>query len=284
MVFNYRTEKTCEQLDKIQKLREEIIYKANLMVQKARYDLSITEQRVVSYAISQINPRDTAFTEYTLELNDLYDICCLKKESYTELKNIIKKLSDKSWWLTIEDHNHNGKSCESLVRWFNTLRVNRGTGKIIVKFHEDMFPFLLELHKRYEEYGDFYTNYKFKFVLPMTRRYSIRLYELLKSYSNNREWFFELDKLRHLLDSDTYQRYPDFRVRVLEPAIEEINKYTDILVGYEARKDGRKVSEIVFYIRKKDKIQEMYAHQAGLTKLEGDVHYWDFIKKEKVKL
>jgi len=283
MAYRYRVDKNCEQLDKIQTGREKVVYKSNEMAQRARYDLSITEQRIIHYAISKINPKDTAFTEYTLELNELYDLCCLKDESYTKFKKIIEKLDDKSWWLTTIDPK-DGKIWESRVRWFNTFRMHKGSGKVKIEFHKDMFPYLLDLYNQYEQYGKYYVSYKFKFILPMTRRYSIRLYELLKSYSNNCEWFFELDKLKHWLDSDNYTNFKDFRVRVLEPAIEEINKYTDILVSYEARKDGKKVSKIAFYINKKDKIQEMYAHQAGLTKLEGDVHYWDVIRKENVKV
>lgn len=258
--------------------RELSVYKRDDMVQKARLNLSTVEQKCVLFAISKIKPSDTAFQEYTFELSHFYALCGYQKESYHEVKAILKGLSDKSWWATIDD-----KGTESLVRWFSTLRTNKKSGKVTVKFHEDMMPFLLELAKQ-AELGEYYTGYSLQYILPMSSQYSPRLYELLKSYQkNNREWFFEIDELKRVLDGQSYDRWPDFRRRILEPAVEEINKYTDINIAYDTEKEGRKVTRVIFYMAGKGRQALLEAKKAGVEKLDGQMNIEDFLQEMREK-
>lgn len=247
--------------------REMAVVKRDDMIQHARFSLSIQEQRCVLYAISKIKPEDTAFTEYTFELKDFYALCGIEDQSYTRLKQTLKGLSDKSWWAVIDD-----KGTESLLRWFSTLRANKRSGRVTVKFHEDMMPYLLQLATQAREQGVFYTQYGLKYVLPMRGQYSPRLYEILKSYQkNNREWFFDLDELKHLLDCQTYDRWPDFRRRVLEPAIEEINQFSDLAVDFDTEKEGRRIARITFYMLDKKPEALRAAEMAGSDRLDGQV-------------
>lgn len=258
--------------------RELSVYKRDDMVQKARLNLSTVEQKCVLFAISKIKPSDTAFQEYTFELSHFYALCGYQKESYHEVKAILKGLSDKSWWATIDD-----KGTESLVRWFSTLRTNKKSGKVTVKFHEDMMPFLLELAKQ-AELGEYYTGYSLQYILPMSSQYSPRLYELLKSYQkNNREWFFEIEELKRVLDGQSYDRWPDFRRRILEPAVEEINKYTDINIAYDTEKEGRKVTRVIFYMAGKGRQALLEAKKAGVEKLDGQMNIEDFLQEMREK-
>ena len=59
---------------------------------------------------------------------------------------------------------------------------------------------------------------------------------------------FSLEEIRLRIDCDKYPNFKDFRVNVLEPAMEDINTYTDIKVKYEAIKTGRKITDIEFII------------------------------------
>jgi plasmid replication initiation protein len=63
---------------------------------------------------------------------------------------------------------------------------------------------------------------------------------------------FDIEELKRLLFAETYKHGKDFRKRVLETAMEEINKLSDILVTYELIKEGRKFSEVQFNICQKD--------------------------------
>ena len=227
----------------LQAAREAEVFKRNDFIQKARHVLTLQEQRVVLYAISKIKPGDTPSTEYVLDIKDFYLLCGIENESYSKLKDILLKLKSDTWWTVLSD----GET-ESALSWFNVVRTNKKSGKVVFKFHEDVMPYLTELKKN----GNFYTKYSLQYVLPMSGRYSPRLYEILKSYHyNNVEWFFDIDNLKWLLSCQHYENFYDFKRRVLEPAIEEINKFTDMKIAYETVSEGRRVSRITFYMKTK---------------------------------
>ena len=256
------------------------VYKRNDMIQKARFSLSVVEQRAVLYAISKIQPEDTYLKEYTFNLKEFYRVIGWEKESYSDFKNMLKKLRDKSWWITLPD----GKT-ESAVSWFSTVRSNESKGKVTVKFHEDMMPYLIEL----AEQNVFYTSFNLAYVLPMSSQYAPRLYEILKSYSNNEDWFFEIDEIKYLLDCENYKNYNDFQRRALEPAVADINKYSDICVHYEEQREGRggKVVRIYFYLSKKTKSEIALAEDKVKEALDGPVDLQtfreDYANSEKAK-
>lgn len=243
--------------------RQMKVYKRDDMVQHSRHDLSLQAQKCILYAISKIKPDDDAFTEYIFDIKDFYHMCGVENESYDDLKAILIQLKSKSWWVEIDDH-----GTESAVSWFNTVKTNKGTGKVAIKFHEDMVPFLLRLTQQ----DEFYTGYRLQYVLPMSCQYSPRLYEILKSYQkNNVEWFFDVDDLKRILDCRHYANFYDFRRRVLDPSVEEINKFTDITVAYDTISEGRKIVRVVFYMVGKGKEDLLEAQQAGADVLDGQI-------------
>lgn len=246
------------------------IYKADKLIQRARYELTITEQRFVLYVMSKIKPEDTPDCEYIINLRDFQFVCGTEDhDSYNHIKQWIKHLADKSWWLM------SGKT-EILVRWFAKIKITKDSGIVVVRFDEDMFPFAFKLAEQMRDTGNTYTSYMFRYILPMRSTYSVRLYELLKSYhKNNIKWTFNIDDLKKLLECEKYVRYPDFRRFILDTATEEINKYTDINVNYMAIKKGRKVVAIMFEMTDKNMKELIKAHHEELTEVEGNVHYWD---------
>jgi plasmid replication initiation protein len=276
--FMPRTLKPSEnELAHAKKARDKPIFTADTLLQKGRFELTITEQRIILYAITQIKPDDEKFKEYTLKIQDLYDICGLKDESYTEFKKIIQGLQRKFWWILMEDPHEPGTECESSVNWFTIARTNKKSGRFTLMFHPDMMVYLLELSKQYHENKLFYTQMLFRYMLPMKSTYAVRLYQLLKSYQkNNAMWYFPTEELKRLLDCLHYERFADFRRFALEPAIREINKYTDINVSWEATdKEGKRITEITFYMTEKDINAKLEAEKQGTTELDGQIHWWD---------
>lgn len=260
-----------EDLHKLEKLRDERsleVYKRNDMIQKARFTLSVQEQKAILYAVSKIKPGDTHFEEYEFDIKKFYAICGIENRSYNRFRDVMQKLSDKSWFLTLPSGE------ETLVRWFDVFRPNKKSGKVKIAFHRDMMPFLLDL----AESGEYYTSYKLQHVLPMKSQYSPRLYELLKSYENNKEWFFEIDTLKRLLGCENYKNFNDFKRFALEPAVREINRYADLCIFYQEQKVGKKVVRIYFFLDEKTP-DEMYETRK-LIEEELDQVYMDDIYDE----
>lgn len=225
--------------EKLAKKRRAYITKANDLIQKTRFDFSLTEQKIVAYALSKLNPNDTALSELVFEINEFFELCNVDNHHYQFIRDTLEKLKKKTFWITIDE-----QGTESCVSWFQKIRMNKRSGKVIIRFDDDLAPLVLQLKRRF-------TTYSILPILVMRSRYSVRLYEILKSYQNLNEWWFTIDDLRIKLNAVHYQRFNDLKVKVLDIAVNEINKYSDIDVSYTPLKDGRKYSRILFYISKK---------------------------------
>lgn len=230
--------------NEIQINRDYYVVKNNSLIQKSRYSLTTQEQKIMLYIISKIKPNDEDFILYEFKITDFCDICGIEKyngKNYYDLKQTIKNLSDKSIWVTIDE-----KGTETLLRWIEKPYINSHSGIVQIRLDADMKPYLIKLKEHFTQYNYIYT-------LAMQSKYSIRLFELLRSYANLHEWTASVDELKLKLDAENYNKFCDFNRRVINAALREINDYSDIKVTPTYIKDGRKVTHIKFDIEiKKD--------------------------------
>ena len=257
--------------------RDYKIVKANEIIQKARYDLGITELKALAFIFSKIKPTDQNLQEYEFSIKEYCMVCGIDEKSggnYAQVKKSLKTLRDTSFWLTDE----NGR--ESTVGWLEKARVSKGSGKVSVKLDSDLHKYVLGL------IGD-YTQYELLSTLPMRSAYSFRIYELLKSYAYQKAHTFDIDLLKKQLGAEHYENFKDFRKKVIEVAVKEINEYTDIEVIWEPITKGRKVIQVHFDINQRDTwgrlIQNEKAAGAvkGKKQIEGQTSLQDFIKVEE---
>ncbi len=257
----------------ISEARQFYIAKANEIVQKARYDLTITELKVLSYVFSMIKPTDTKDTEYIVDIKTYCKIAGIDATNhgnYVQIRNSLKRLRDKSFWITLED------GSDSLVGWLAKAKVNRGSGKVRVKLDEDLSRYLVNLTGNYFQY-------QFISILPMTSNASIILYELLKSYVFNHSSIeIPLEELRKKLNYEhKYLDFRDFKKR-LEFHVKEINKYTDLEISYEKETYGKKVVGIIFYMKTKphySAVKTAMMNELLLNKdnIEGQIGLLDYL-------
>lgn len=224
--------------------RYNVVVKSNKLIQQARFSLSTQQQKIILYIISQIQPYDEEFKLYKFKITDFCNICGIepKGDMYSLIRTQIKNISDKSLWIEKD----NGE--ETLVRWIEKPYIDKRSGIIKIKLDEDMKPYLLQLKERFTEYELIYT-------LNFKSKYSIRLYEYLKSIHYKKlekyKTTISIDKFQKILDSN-YKEFKDFHTRVLKPAKKEINEYSDIIFDYEFIKENRKITDIVLFIETKD--------------------------------
>lgn len=224
-----------------------IVVKSNDLIQKSRFALSTQQQKILLYLISRIKPSDEQFKLYEFSIAEFCQACniCYSGSNYQELKNSIKELSDKSMWIELQD------GTETLVRWIEKPYINKKSGIIKIKFDNDMMPFLLHLKKNF-------TQYELIYALNFRSKYSIRLYEAISSiHFHKLEEYrkaYDIEQLRKLLgiNDNTHRQYREFKRKALEPAINEINKYSDQNIKYDEIKKGRKTIGIELIINSKE--------------------------------
>lgn len=234
--------------------RTNIVAKSNDLIQKTTFNLTVTEQKFIAYVISLIRPEDKELQFYEIKVSDFAELCGYNpKNVYSDFKEMIDKLDEKTAWLTIK----NGKHDTSFkFRWFSESKyVSNGTIRVLL--NTEIKKYLLDLIRQGE-----YTQYDLFNILGLKSKYSIRLYELLKSYAYKGTVSYEVKDLKEILAAETYKSFTDFHERVLERSTKEINKYTDLDIKYslydkdnekiDSKTKGRRISNITFKIKKKD--------------------------------
>ena len=101
----------------------------------------------------------------------------------------------------------------------------------------------------------------------MKSQYSIRLYEILKSYEYKRKYIFDIDDLKNRLSAEHYERFPDFKRYVLNTALREISTLSDLKVDYEIIKVGRRFARLEFSITLKKDMNERLQTWANIDEI-----------------
>ena len=253
------------------------VTKGNEIIQRACHDLTAGEQKLFAFLVSKIRPDDPENQIYEFSLTEYCRVLGVEanngKNNYLVRKSI-KALRDKSFQLKLEN------GTVTFCGWINKPWINEGSGKIRIRFDDDVQRFLVGLLNR-----GTYTQYQLLSILPMKSMYSIRIYELLKSYAyQNRRQRFDLEDLKQSLVCTHYKRFPDFRRKVLDPATMEINRYTDIEMSWDPVTTGRKVVALEFEIKQKDawdrSIAQNRANRLLDNQVPGQMNIYDFMKTE----
>ncbi|MBO0953310.1 replication initiation protein [Fibrella forsythiae] len=93
-----------------------------------------------------------------------------------------------------------------------------------------------------------YTKYQREAAMALGHDYSQILYVRLCRFLDIHQWRVAVDELRVILEATSYNRYSNFKQKVLLPALREINQRTDITVELTENFAGRKVTDVHFTI------------------------------------
>lgn len=227
--------------------KDYIVTKSNKLI-NCDYDLSLQEQKIILTLASMVQPQDTEFKEYEFRIKDFIKLLGLKTQTkYTELPKITKELKKKVFEI------REGKDLIQ-VSWLGGVRYKTGEGILILSLDKGLKPYMLGLK-------EFYISYKLENVLSLKSKYSIRLYEVLKSNLFKKCIEIEIKELKKMLgvNEKSYNVYQNLKNKVIITAQKELNKITDISFEFEEIKTGRKVTSIKFIINSKNKAKNEIA-------------------------
>jgi len=223
-----------------------LVTKSNDLIE-ARYKLSMNEQRLIILLISIIQPDDDDFYDYEVLAVDFAAMFGLDLDGdvYATVEKTAGSLVGKRLHLLNGDESNH-------VAWLANARYIRGKGVVTVSFHKSLKPYLLHLKSRF-------TQYNIKCVVKFKNSYSIRFYELFKSYEYLGEGGkfyrdFQIDELKSFLgiENGLYKLFGHFKNKVIEPSINEINLHSDLSVSsVEYIKKGRAINNIRFTVEPK---------------------------------
>ena len=232
-----------------------IMSKSNLVV-KTNYlntvlqNLKLSEIRIVQLAV--VDARETG-TGLSAEIPLRIDAKRYAEVFNTTRQNgylMMKDAEDTLFNRRFSYVDDEGKLVKS--RWLSQVRYLDDEGAIEVVFT----PAVVQGITRIDGAEEFFTKYLLEQTAEMDSNYSVRLYELLVQWKQAKKTpVFELEKFRGQLglESDEYQTMSNFKKRVLNLAVEEINEKSDLNVSYTQKKKGRKIAGFSFTVHEKPK-------------------------------
>ena len=229
----------------------------------ASYSLGIPEQRLIFLAIIEAREQK--------KLIDARGVLHIRAKSYQEqfkvekhtaydaLKSATSGLFDAHF--EYEDiHEKTGKLARHIIRWVQKISYIDDAGMVELQFTDAVIPLITRLSEQY-------TEYELKQVSELQSEYSIRLYELMMQWKAvGKTNKITVDDLRRKLgvEPKQYKKMNNFKARVLDHAINQINEHTDIQAEYDQHKDGRVIAGFTFKFKvKKNKVKIT-------TKIEAD--------------
>ena len=222
-------------------LNKNHVVKSNQVIE-ASYQLSAVEQRIVLAAISRI-PKNQPITDdelYPVSVDELKQLGVHEKTAYRDLKEGINRLYERSINLSIDD-----KSIK--MRWVQVIQFLDSQSVIGIRFSKPIRPFISNLSREF-------TKYALSDIAGINSGYGIRIYELLVQYRQIGKREISVESLRTMLElGKKYPLFADFKKRVIDTAIDQINEYSPLKVTYEQKKTGRKVTHIIFSFKEKSK-------------------------------
>ena len=212
----------------------------------AQYNLTLNEVKFLAFVMAQIDTNDTEFKEYGIKVKD-FETLINARLDYASLTKFAKVFQGK----VITLKNDNEKSFTTF-NWWHHLRYENGV--FYAQLHDYMKPLLLTFSSHFGKSSLLY-------ISQMEKLYTPRFYYMLCSYQAQYKNELELEviELMNILQVKKSFRNPKtgyglFKQKILTPAVEEINKITNLnLTFLESQKIGKKVTHIRFEFTKKVK-------------------------------
>ena len=235
----------------------ELVVKDNALI-NASYSLSLIEQRLILLAIV-ITRRHHHNMEWDFLLGKPIEISA---NDYVEAFNVSRQtayeaLQTASKTLFQRQFSYQEKGEVKGVwyktsRWVSDIAYMNETATVSFTFAPAVLPLITQLEKHL-------TSYELQQVASLNSSYAVRLYEVLIAWRTiGKTPQITVEDLRNKLGvvKGEYERMSNFKSRVLDYSIEQINRHTDIEASYEQHKQGRNVSGFTFKFKIKKKGKE----------------------------
>lgn len=234
--------------------KKELVVKSNRLVE-ASYRLTLTEQRMILLAIARSRDTQTGLLPgipVTISAKNYAKQFAGVDEGsvYSQLKAAIDTLYERS--VTIHDTDpETQKPRVRSTRWINEKAYIDGAGNVQLVFTPEVVKYFTRLEGTLTPY----TSYGLEKVGGMSSFNSIRIYEMLAQHKGVGHRTINLAWLREKLELEPtdYKLTADLKRWVLDPAVAQINKHSDLKVDYKSVKTGRAITDFAFTIKDKTK-------------------------------
>ena len=227
--------------------KQELVTKSNKLIE-ASYRLTLVEQQLVLYAICRSREEQRGLSANEPVTINAQAFAAQFQLSQAHVYSKLKEAADTLYERRVIIHDIHPKTQKPRTvktRWVSDIAYIEGAGLVEVTFAPKMIPFITRLEAEF-------TSYRLEKIGHMTSAHAVRLYELLVQYVSVGTREMELAWLKEKLGiAAEYKSIKDFKKRVLDVALAQINEHSDIIVSHTQRKTGRVVTHLIFAIKSK---------------------------------
>lgn len=243
MSIDKKYRKEIKMLEAQRKLfKNKVVIQKNDFIKGNTSIFSVNDLKIFKLIISKVKSQETLFENYyEISTDEVKALNINEVHLHRETMQSLKKLANIYVNIETED---GGYREVGLIR--NDFKFPKYSKNILITFNDDMREYLLDIKGNY-------TKYSLIDIVNFKLKHTLKLYEFLKSVSLN-VMKVKVETLKRELDLiGKYEKFFEFKRKVLEPSVEEINEKTETLnVTYTLVRDGREVSMIVFHIQRFD--------------------------------
>lgn len=224
---------------------EKYVVKDNDLI-KACFNLGLNEYRLLLLAMIYAREADPLTYETPIEIRAIdfsrqYELEA--NTAYEAMQDASKTLMRRTY--SYQDR-YKGYEAVSDVSWVTQATYVPSAGMLVLYLTQQTIRLISRLESHF-------TKYHIDQVSKFKSKYSIRLYELVIKWKNQKKSEkFEINEFKEMVGVTTeYKQMSDFKINVLDKAVNEINAYSDITIKYEQFKKGREISAFQFKIAHK---------------------------------
>ena len=194
--------------------------------------LKLNSAKLIRAAIMQVVRDDEELKPYIITISELAELLNVPKSNiYRDIDDITDDILNNPVYIREEV----GKKVRWIkIPWVTRCEYNSDIG-VAIKLNDELKPFLINLK-------DHYTQYTLDSILVMKSVYAIRIYELLQSEIMTRilpragtDIELSVETLKECCgcESKAYNTFSNFRNRVIDIAVKEINEKTLYTLSYD---------------------------------------------------
>lgn len=213
----------------------------------ATYSLEIVEIRLLQLAFANIYMQEGVLEDrlYEVDVKQYAEEFGLTHNAaYQALVTASKTLATKTIILkaSLVDKKAS-KTAKDIIHWVHKIRYDVEDSSIKLQWHKDLIPLFNDLGK-----DNLYSKYLLENTSKMKSLHSIRLFRLLNKWKKQGSITWKVKEFKRLMgiDEDSYTDVRSLRRDVIEKAVGDINKLSDLRVEWDVVKEGRKITGFSF--------------------------------------
>jgi plasmid replication initiation protein len=214
------------------------VIESNVLIE-SKYNLTLSELKLLLYMVKEVSINDKDFKQYQIFIKSFVDAQknIDARGYYTKAKKLTKDFLSKVLEI---------KEGDKLIQthFMSSIIYKEGQAYITYSFDPLLKPHLLRLKSSF-------CSFDVRNVLDMKSIYSVRIYQLLKSFEGLKQRSITVEELKRILGVENkYKLFADFKRHILEISKRDCKKYSDLFFDYSVKKKGRKAHMITFHIKR----------------------------------